>query len=183
MHGRGFSVLIALICSYGANAQSESPEKILEQAVRWHQAGDIDRAIPAYEKFLAQRPDFLMALSNLGAAYARVGRYQDAIAQYHHALNLDPANTQVQLNLALAYYKTAQTEAAATILEKVHQAVPDQLQPALLLANCWLAMGKEQRRHRFADTYGGTFAEAIWRSRIFWERRWCGTISLRAGRS
>jgi len=144
MYGRGFSVLIALIFSYGASAQSESPEKLFEQAVRWHQAGDIDRAIPAYEKFLAQRPDFLMALSNLGAAYARVGRYQDAIGQYRHALNLDPANTQVQLNLALAYYKTSQMEIAAAILEKVHQAVPDQLQPALLLANCWLAMGKNK---------------------------------------
>jgi tetratricopeptide (TPR) repeat protein len=50
----------------------------------------------------------------------------------------------VELNLALAYYKTGQLEQAATILEKVHKAVPDQLQPVLLLADCWLATGKNK---------------------------------------
>jgi len=86
-----------------------------------------------------------MALSNLGAAYARTGRFQDAIVQYRHALKLQPGNTPVELNLALAFYKTGQADVAAATLEKVHRAAPDQLQPILLLADCRLAMGENRK--------------------------------------
>jgi tetratricopeptide (TPR) repeat protein len=59
-------------------------------------------------------------------------------------LKLQPANTPVALNLGLAYYKTGQIDIAATTLEKVHQAAPDQLQPTLLLADCWLSLGRNK---------------------------------------
>jgi tetratricopeptide (TPR) repeat protein len=143
----GSAVLFALAllaCGFDARGQSDPGEQILKQAIGLHQAGDIDGAIEAYRKYLAVRPDAPMALSNLGAAYARAGRYRDAIVQYRHALKVQPSNTPVELNLALAYYKTGQTEVAAAALEKVHRAAPDQLQPILLLADCWLAMGKNR---------------------------------------
>src|SRR5580704_11221537 len=111
-----FSVLALLIC---ADAQPDAAEEILKQAIGRHQAGDIDGAIQDYRKYLAARPDSPLALSNLGAAYARVARYADAVAHYRHALKLQPGNTPVELNLALAYYKTGETEMAANILEEV----------------------------------------------------------------
>ncbi len=125
-----------------AIAWPDAAEEVLKRAITLHQAGDIPGAIEAYKNYLAARPDSLMALSNLGAAYAHLARYEDAIAQYQHALKLQPGNLPVELNLALAYYKTAQTERAAAIFEKVHLAAPQQLQPTLLLADCWLAMGQ-----------------------------------------
>ena len=103
---------------------AQSPDDLLKQAIALHQSGDIEHAIPAYQKYLAQRPDSPMALSNLGAAYARLARYQDAIVQYRHALKLQPGNAPVELNLALAFYKTGQAELAAATLEKVHRAAP-----------------------------------------------------------
>jgi tetratricopeptide (TPR) repeat protein len=136
--------LLFPIFAFCAFAQPDATEEILKQAIGLHQAGDIDGAIQAYRKYLAARPDSPLALSNLGAAYARIARYEDAIAQYRHALTLQPANVPVELNLGLAYYKTGHTELAAATLEKVHRAVPDQLQPTLLLADCWLAMGKNK---------------------------------------
>src|SRR5262245_54972317 len=132
---------IGLLVTVRANAQSGAAEEILKQAIGRHQSGDIDGAIQAYEKYLAARPDSVMARSNLGAAYARAARYEDAIAQYRQALKLQPANAPVELNLALAYYKTGRKELAEGILEKVHRAAPDEWQPTLLLADCWLAMG------------------------------------------
>jgi tetratricopeptide (TPR) repeat protein len=146
---RSFSVLVAalalLACGSDAGAQPDATEEILKQAIGLHQAGNIDGAIQAYQKYLAQRPDSVLALSNLGAAYARVARYQDAIVQYRHALKLQPGNVPAELNLALALYKTGQTEAAAGTLEKVHQAAPEELQPILLLADCRLAMGENKK--------------------------------------
>src|SRR5689334_15655239 len=134
-----FWVLAAL--AFGAAAQTDATEEILKQAIALHQAGKVDAAIPAYEKYLAARPESPLALSNLGAAYAKVGRYQDAIAQYRHALKVQPGNAGVELNLGLAFYKTGQTGEAAAAFERVHRAAPSELQPALLLADCRLAMG------------------------------------------
>jgi tetratricopeptide (TPR) repeat protein len=136
-------VLIA--CAFGLPGQTDATEEILKSAIGLHQAGDINGAIVNYQKYLALRPESPMALSNLGAAYAKVGRYQDAIVQYRHALKLQPGNTPVELNLALAFYKTGQTEQAAATLEKVHRAAPDERQPTLLLADCWLAMGENKK--------------------------------------
>jgi len=137
-------VLCLIFPVFCANAQPDAVEQILKQAIGRHQSGDIEGAIEDYRKYLAARPDSPMALSNLGAAYARVARYDDAIAQYRHALELQPGNAPVELNLGLAYYKTGRTELAASTLEKVHRAAPNELQPTLLLADCWLAMGKNK---------------------------------------
>jgi tetratricopeptide (TPR) repeat protein len=118
------------------------PEALLKQAIGLHQAGNVEAAIPAYEQYLVQRPDSPIALSNLGAAYARAGRYKDAVTQYTRALKLQPGSLPVEMNLGLALYKTGQLGPASTIFEKVHRAAPEQAQPTLLLADCWLAMGK-----------------------------------------
>jgi len=51
----------------------------------------------------------------------------------------------VDLNLALAYYKIGQVQEASVIFEKVHKAAPAELQPVLLLADCWLSLGKNKK--------------------------------------
>jgi tetratricopeptide (TPR) repeat protein len=126
------------------HAQPDATEQFLQQAIGLHQAGDINGAIAAYQKYLAARPESFMALSNLGAAYAHVARYEDAVAQYRHALKLQPGNVRIELNLSLAYYKTGRKSLAAVEAEKVHRAEPNELQPALVLADCWLSMGKNK---------------------------------------
>ena len=142
-----FSLCLAFVLSIQAtHAQSSvAAEEVLKEAIRLHQAGNVESAIPAYQKYLVQQHNSLIAHSNLVAAFARSGRYQEAIVQYRHALKLQPGNTPVELNLGLAYYKTNQTELAAITLEKVHRVAPDQLQPTLLLADCWMAMGKHKQ--------------------------------------
>jgi len=139
------AVVAVLIAGFhAANAQTDASEQILKQAIGLHQAGNIDAAIEAYRKYLQARPESTIALSNLGAAYARAGRYEQAIAQYRRALKVQPNNAPVELNLALSYYKIGNTEQAAPIFEKVHRSVPSELQPALLLSDCWLAMGRNK---------------------------------------
>ena len=141
-----FSLTLALLAfTFCLSAQPDATEAILKRAIGLHQSGDIDGAIAEYRKYLAVRPESPAALSNLGAAYARLARYQDAIIQYRHALKLQPGNAPVELNLALAFYKTGQAELAAATLEKVHRAAPTQLQPVLLLADCWLALGENKK--------------------------------------
>ena len=78
-----------------------------------HQAGDILGAIAAYQASLNLNPDNPGAHSNLGAAYVRLGRYEEAIKEYRTAVDADPNNVAFQFNLGLAYYKSAQVPSAA----------------------------------------------------------------------
>jgi tetratricopeptide (TPR) repeat protein len=125
-------------------AQQDHTEDLLKEAIRLHQAGDVEAAIGDYQKYLAVRPDSPLAHSNLGAAYAKSGRYQDAVEQYQLALKLQPGNAGIELNLGLAWYKSGQTQLAAAEFEKLHKLAPGELQPTLLLADCLLAMGKDK---------------------------------------
>lgn len=143
----------AILLFFSVLAAQGPDDQILKDAISAHQAGNIDAAIGGYEKFLKTHPDTLIALSNLGAAYARVGRYNDAIEQYKHALKLQPGNPQIEMNLALAWYKIGEADEAAPIFEKVHKTALDQLQPAMLLADCWLAMGKNKQVVELLDPY------------------------------
>jgi Flp pilus assembly protein TadD len=86
---------------------AQSPEQELAHAVKLHQAGDLEGATRAYEAVLKAQPENVVARSNLGAVYARQGRYQDAIEQYTQALALDAQNPGIRFNLGLAYYDSA----------------------------------------------------------------------------
>src|SRR4051812_27860442 len=80
----------------------EQPEKILQRAIAAHQAGDTDAAIRDYRAYLHIRPDAIDARSNLGAALASTGHYNEAITEYQEALKRSPRNPRIWLNLSLA---------------------------------------------------------------------------------
>src|SRR5512147_2195938 len=86
------------------------------RATQLHESGDIQRAIRGYQAILTCHPQRVDVRSNLGAAYSRLGRYEEAIEQYKQALALDKHNEAIRFNLALAYYKAAWfTEAASEL--------------------------------------------------------------------
>ncbi|MGH9762498.1 MAG: tetratricopeptide repeat protein, partial [Blastocatellia bacterium] len=57
-------------------AQAGDPEEMFARAVQLQKSGNTDDAIREYEGFLKVRPDRVDARSNLGAAYAHLGRYE-----------------------------------------------------------------------------------------------------------
>ena len=108
-------------------------------ALELHQAGDILGAIDAYKAALAIAPTRADALSNLGAAYVRLGQYDEAIKQYEAALKADALNNAVRLNLALAYYKSARPNDAIPQLKRVVSVRPrgeERLPGARATATC-----------------------------------------------
>ena len=126
----------------------ESPEQILQQAVSLHQSGAPEKAIPLYREFLKLQPDAAVApqiRSNLGAALASTGRYDEAITEYRQALKGMPGDPRVRLNFSLALYKSGQISEAAKELEALHTAQPTTLQVTELLADCWLRQGQNKK--------------------------------------
>jgi tetratricopeptide (TPR) repeat protein len=89
-------------------------------------------------------PDVVEVRSNLGAALAAQGQYEEAIREYKRALRNAP-NAQVSLNLARAYYKAAQYPPAIEQLESLRNALPGDLQAVELLADCYLRTGQNRK--------------------------------------
>jgi tetratricopeptide (TPR) repeat protein len=116
----------------------------LARAARLHQSGDYLGAVREYEACVSADPKQAEIRSNLGAALAGLGRYEEAIAQYRTAL--ETANPgiapQLRFNLALAYYKSFQINEAATEFEALHAMRPDDLRLALLIGDCRLRMAE-----------------------------------------
>jgi tetratricopeptide (TPR) repeat protein len=136
------AALVACAVTLGGQT-SQSPQDLLKEAVTLHQAGKLDAAIKDYRELLKAYPNQPQIRSNLGAALVGAGRYDEAIAEYKKALGLhdDP---KVRLNLALAYYKASEIELARQELVKVRQALPDNEQALMLLADCKLEAGENK---------------------------------------
>jgi tetratricopeptide (TPR) repeat protein len=140
-----FPVLFLLIASpLHAQGQPEDFEKMFARALELHQAGDLLGAIDTYKAALAIVPDRADALSNLGAAYVRLGQFDDAVKQYEAALKSDPLNNAVRLNLALAYYKSARPNEAIAQLKRVLSSEPEARNAYLILADCYLQTGQDK---------------------------------------
>src|SRR6476646_9551435 len=94
-----------LLAAGAATAQSSSPEQLFRDAVEAQQKGDDALAIRKYQELLKLHPEVIEARANLGAAFATVGLFDEAIDQYRAALAKNAGNSDLRLNLALAYYK------------------------------------------------------------------------------
>jgi tetratricopeptide (TPR) repeat protein len=123
---------------------SRSPQDLLREAQSLHQAGKLDQAIEDYRLILKDYPDVAQVRSNLGAALASAGRYEEAIVEYERALTLS-ALPQIRLNLALAYYKTNQIALAMESLKRVHADMPNDTRVVMLLADCHLRMDENAK--------------------------------------
>ncbi|HEY6806468.1 MAG TPA: tetratricopeptide repeat protein [Pyrinomonadaceae bacterium] len=141
--------MYALAPSAVAQNRSDPQDEAFARATRLHESGDIEGAIRGYQEILAKNPQRIDVRSNLGAAYSRLGRYEEAINQYKEALKLDSRVGAIRFNLALAYYKAALlTEAAEELTKFLADAPADQPQrpnAVLLLADCQVRLGSYKK--------------------------------------
>src|SRR4029079_16845515 len=82
--------VLALAILLSAAQSQPDFERLFARAMELHQAGDLLGAVDAYKAALALSPDRADALSNLGAAYAKLGPSDDAGEEYDAAVKVDP---------------------------------------------------------------------------------------------
>ena len=137
--------LFVLLASGALLAQTPNdPQQLLKEAISLHQAGKLDEAIADYRALLEKYPNVSEVRSDLGAALAATGQYKEAIEEYERALKIQPM-PQVQLNLGLAYYKSAQLRPALQAFQKAQQQMPGDSKPILLQADCYLRLGENKK--------------------------------------
>ena len=141
--------VLSIVCGLRAVGQAPAasavdPQQLVQDAIQKQRAGDLAGAVPAYQQFLKLHPEATAIHSNLGAALAGLGRYEEAVAEYKIALKQSPRLPSARLNLALAYYKMGHIADAAAQLEKVRAVDPANHQAVIVLGDSYLRMGQNK---------------------------------------
>jgi tetratricopeptide (TPR) repeat protein len=137
--------VVALLAVAGpARTSSQEPDldALLSRAVVLHQSGDYEGAAALYVQILRVVPQASRVRSNLGAAWAALGRYDDAIDQYRQALAAEE-DASIRQNLATALQKLGRIDEAATEARRVVEAQPENRAALVLLADCLLRQGED----------------------------------------
>ena len=137
--------LLAVASGLAAPADDAKADEALARALALHQAGDLLGAIDAYLTILEGSPERADVRSNLGAAYARLGRNGDAIEQYRRALSGETPDPAIRFNLGLALFKAARFPEAAQELALVVEQQPENKNALLLLAESHLQQGSTRK--------------------------------------
>jgi tetratricopeptide (TPR) repeat protein len=132
MFHRAFATacVVALLGSAVAGAQEActAGDQALA-AARWNEAND------AYQMCVQTNPSFGV-YSNMGVVLSHMGRMKDAIDSYTRALALDPSNSKIEFNLAVALIKENNYALAADRLKHL-QRVGNDIRYDELLAFCY----------------------------------------------
>lgn len=80
--------------------------------------------------------------NNLGLAYDKIGRYDEAIDELHEALRLDPDYIEVHNNLAVTYHKMGMTFEAEKELKEAIRQNPGYLEAHCNLGNIYSTQGR-----------------------------------------
>jgi tetratricopeptide (TPR) repeat protein len=107
------------------------PESV-QETVRTHldhggaclDKGKHDEAIADYDKAIALDPNFALAYSNRGLAYAKKGDVDRAIADYTKAIALDPNFADAYTNRGVACYMRGDKEQAIADFRKALEIDP-----------------------------------------------------------
>lgn len=151
-------VFLALVLAFAAPAQDAG--LLYRQGVDRQQQGDLAGAAGLYKESLKLDGTNIAARSNLGAALAGLGRYDEAIPEYRQALKSapEPARPYLQRNLALAYYKSGRFQEAAPLLMSLHEAQPENRDATLLAADCLLQLGEPAKSLALLEPISGDAA-------------------------
>jgi tetratricopeptide (TPR) repeat protein len=78
-----------------------------EKGLEENKKGATDKAIAHFEEAIKIAPDFYPALNNLGVAYVKIQKYDEAEAAYRHAREVNPKAQQPALNMGMLYITEA----------------------------------------------------------------------------
>src|SRR5262249_44282731 len=79
---------------------------------------DYNSAIPHFERYVRARPDDGYAHFLLGYALHHAERYEEGLSEYQRALQLEPDNPDVEINVAELYMSQGKPEAAVRLFAK-----------------------------------------------------------------
>lgn len=98
--------------------------QLLNQAVKFHQIGKLDKAYLLYLEVLKYHPNHPDALNLMGVMAGQVDKPQEAINLITHAIEINPNETNYYLNLARAYEGNQEVASACDIYQQALKTNP-----------------------------------------------------------
>lgn len=135
---------LVLVALAARPASAQDLDALLSRAVVLHQTGDLEGAVALYVQVLRVVPSQNRIRSNLGAAYAGLSRFEEAITEYRRALQGEE-DPSIRHNLALALQKAGRPAEARDEAARVLAARPGDRGASLLLADAHLRLGEDAR--------------------------------------
>ncbi len=112
------------------------------RGLAYARAGDIDKAIAAYEAWIAVVPQSVAPYSALGSLYAELGRTADAVALVDRMPKDNPkGDADAAYGMAKVFYLNEKYADVLTLVDKVLQLTPDSTPAFGLKAMAYARMG------------------------------------------
>jgi Flp pilus assembly protein TadD len=98
----------------------------LSEAIALERQGDFDAALTSYRLALRDQPNDPKILQNIGIAYSKIGRVEEAMRAYRRALQVAPEQSAAHYGLAFLLLKRGDRAGAMHHLESfLHQPPAD----------------------------------------------------------
>jgi Flp pilus assembly protein TadD len=89
----------------------------LSEAIALERQGDFDAALTSYRLALRDQPNDPRILQNIGIAYSKIGRVEEAMRAYRRALDVAPEQSGAHYGLAFLLLKRGDRAGALNHLE------------------------------------------------------------------
>jgi tetratricopeptide (TPR) repeat protein len=106
--------------------------------------GNLALAIEHYTKAIEIKPDYADVYGNLGIAYGRLGRYQEAIEASKQAIKLKPDYAEAYCNLGNVYGNLGRYEESIESFKQAIKIKPDLAEAHYNLGNAYLKLDRHQ---------------------------------------
>jgi len=133
------SFVVVIACSLLGQSADLAGEAA--RAREFMASGEVEKAIPIYQRLVHALPDNPGLITNLGIALEMAGHDREAIEQLDAAVKLDPQYINARLFLGLAYLGLGKPQDAVGQLQKVIDAQPGNEVARWKLAEAYLTVG------------------------------------------
>ena len=120
-----------------------SPENNLLLALHFYFARRYDEAIKQLRTTLAVDPDYWPTHEFLGRAYARLGKFSEAVAELHTAKRLEGSgNAEIESALGRVYADAGNRTEATKVLNQLRERMRDQFVSGAFVATVYVGLGE-----------------------------------------
>ena len=134
----------------------DTTAKLNEQGIEFHNAGQYQEALDAYNESLSFYPDQAHIWANRGRVYHNLRSYEAAFSDYGEAIQRDPEMAYAYRNRGLAYFDTVNYPSAMADFEKALEldSVDDISRRYVRLARGFDNIQKERYSEAYSDFDG-----------------------------
>lgn len=132
------------------SANAVNGKHLFVRGNKWFAQGAFDEAIALYQQLIAIQPDHADGLTNLGAAFCKVGRYKEGGHFLRQAIAIQPNSPDALSNLGILLLWMGELEDAENLLRRALKLKPRHVDAQINLGLTFALLGRSREaRARF----------------------------------